>query len=306
MMLLVLFAGYVLNVAFGQEAIVNCQTTKGPLTIEVRQEWAPRGAARFVELVKDGFYTDIAFFRSVEGFLTQFGISDKPEMEHWHDATIPDDPSLHRGIMKNYVSFAGGGANTRSTQIFIAFEELEFLGNEPWEIPFAVVTGEESEHTLAALYKGYGDIPPYGEGPDQAEIHNQGNKYIRDNFPLTDFVESCEVVVDNMATVQDEGTTDIHLAAADGNVDAVKQILGEDPESLHVRDRNNWQPIHEAIRAGDIVMTTLLVESGADLESVTTDGGSALWWAKRLLTEGHEVIDYLEKMGAPEVAEGEL
>lgn len=116
--------------------LVSCQTTKGPLLIEVHKDWAPLGAARFLELVDDQFYTDIALFRCVKRFLTQFGISDNHAKKHWHNKNIQDDPNLHLGIQKNYVSFAGGGPNTRSTQLFIAFEHLDFLGNEPWETPF--------------------------------------------------------------------------------------------------------------------------------------------------------------------------
>ncbi len=120
----------------GKFPLVDCQTSKGPLRIEVHRNWAPLGADRFLELVQDQFFTDIAFFRCVKRFLTQFGISDKPDKKHWHNKNIPDDPNLHLGIQKNYVSFAGGGPNTRSTQLFIAFEYLDFLGNEPWETPF--------------------------------------------------------------------------------------------------------------------------------------------------------------------------
>ena len=115
---------------------VQCSTTKGPLTIEIYREWSPLGADRFLELVKDNFFTDIAFFRCVKRFLTQFGISDVPSKKHWHNKNIRDDPNLNLGIKKNYLSFAGGGANTRSTQLFIAFEDLDFLGHEPWETPF--------------------------------------------------------------------------------------------------------------------------------------------------------------------------
>lgn len=52
----------------------------------------------------------------------------------------------------------------------------------------------EGDATLRALYKGYGDIPPFGRGPDQQKIHNQGNEYVRRNFPKTDFIQSCELV----------------------------------------------------------------------------------------------------------------
>lgn len=46
-------------------------TTKGLFEIEVLPEWAPLGAQRYLDLVTDGFYTDIPMYRSVAGFLTQ-------------------------------------------------------------------------------------------------------------------------------------------------------------------------------------------------------------------------------------------
>ena len=177
-------------------ATVVCETTKGQFVIDVFKEWSPLGAERFIHLVKDGFFTDIAFFRCVDGFLTQFGISDNPDLQYWHENTIADDPNLNMGIHKNYVSFAGGGPNTRSTQIFIAFEYLDFLGNEPWETPFGVVV--EGQSTLDSLYRGYGDIDPFGTGPDQQEIFRLGNQYIRDNFPKIDFLHTCEVVEEDL------------------------------------------------------------------------------------------------------------
>lgn len=36
---------------------VKCTTTKGDITIAVYPEWAPLGAAHFIELVNDNFYT---------------------------------------------------------------------------------------------------------------------------------------------------------------------------------------------------------------------------------------------------------
>ena len=68
--------------------LVKCSTTKGDILIDVNPEWAPRGARRFLELVADGFYTDIGMFRCVNKFLTQFGISDNPKMQHWHRDSI--------------------------------------------------------------------------------------------------------------------------------------------------------------------------------------------------------------------------
>ena len=201
---------------------VHCETTKGPIAIQVHHDWAPLGAERFMKLVHEGFYTDIAFYRCVEGFLTQFGISDRKEMSHWHLDQIKDDPNIGKGIRKHYVSFAGGGPNTRSTQIFIAFEDLDFLGKEPWETAFGEVV--EGAETLQKLYKGYGDISPFNKnGPDQVKLFNRGNAYIREEFPLIDFLLSCEDVSD------DRGKEGIQSLQKEEEAD-VKETSGEDAD----------------------------------------------------------------------------
>jgi len=224
---------------------VEFTTTKGSFIVEVVPEWAPIGAKHFLELVENGFYTDIAFYRSVDRFLTQFGISENPKLKHWHYKQIEDDVPLqpHRSIDKHIISYAGGGMgihlilyfvydtiyiyvytyrsphiniylyiytyisphiyihigpNTRSTQLFISYEYLDFLGKEPWEIPFGRVV--EGHDVVGSLYKGYGDIPPFGDGPDQQAIFSQGNGYVRRNFPHVDFIQHCKIL--NMDVAQ--------------------------------------------------------------------------------------------------------
>lgn len=182
--------------ALGEDAhstIVSCTTTKGPIKIEVIPGWAPYGANRFLELVADNFFTNIAFFRCVKGFLTQFGLSTDPRKKHWHYKTIPDDPHNGRSIDQYVVSYAGSGPNSRSTQLFFAFEDLDFLGKAPWEVPFGrIIDGFD---TLNSLYKGYGDIPPYGKGPDQQLIQSpDGEQYLKDNYPKLDYLLSCSVL----------------------------------------------------------------------------------------------------------------
>ena len=38
-------------------------TTKGKFVVEVHRDWAPLGADRFYNLVRNGFFTDAGFFR---------------------------------------------------------------------------------------------------------------------------------------------------------------------------------------------------------------------------------------------------
>ena len=53
---------------------VRFDTSKGPFVVEVTRAWAPKGADRFYNLVKNGFYDNVRFFRVISGFMVQFGI----------------------------------------------------------------------------------------------------------------------------------------------------------------------------------------------------------------------------------------
>src|SRR4030081_3630819 len=74
---------------------VQFVTNKGPFVVEVHRDWAPRGADRFYELVKAGFYNDARFFRVVPNFVVQFGLAASPAMTKQWDKTLDDDPVGH-------------------------------------------------------------------------------------------------------------------------------------------------------------------------------------------------------------------
>jgi peptidyl-prolyl cis-trans isomerase A (cyclophilin A) len=72
---------------------VRFDTSKGTFVVEVHRDWAPNGADRFYNLVKNGFYDDTRFFRVVSGFMVQFGINGDPRVATpWRSATMKDDP----------------------------------------------------------------------------------------------------------------------------------------------------------------------------------------------------------------------
>lgn len=89
------------------------------------------------------------------------------------------------------ISFAGGGPNSRTSQLFIAYDHAGGLGNSPWETPFGEVT--DGMDNVRKLYSGYGDMPPWGNGPEQGPIRNKGESYITENFPLLDKFLTCTV-----------------------------------------------------------------------------------------------------------------
>src|SRR5262245_31795532 len=56
-------------------------TSAGKFTIDVHRDWAPKGADRFYNLVKNGFFDECRFFRVVPNFMVQFGINGDPEVQ---------------------------------------------------------------------------------------------------------------------------------------------------------------------------------------------------------------------------------
>lgn len=170
---------------------VKVETTKGTFVIECHPEWAPKGVERFVELVKSGYFTDVAFFRVVPGFMAQFGIHGDPQMTvKWQGAKIQDDPVV-KSNQRGFVSFATSGPNSRTTQLFINFKDNSFLDVQGFS-PIGRVS--EGSSVVDSLYADYGDGPPRGRGPNQGRIQGEGNAYLRTSFPKLDYIKRMTIL----------------------------------------------------------------------------------------------------------------
>jgi peptidyl-prolyl cis-trans isomerase A (cyclophilin A) len=102
---------------------VRFDTTKGSFVVEAHRDWAPRGADRFYNLAKVGFFDEIRFFRVIAGFMVQFGIQGDPAVAAaWREARIQDDP-VTQSNRRGMVTFATAGPDTRTTQVFINFKD---------------------------------------------------------------------------------------------------------------------------------------------------------------------------------------
>jgi peptidyl-prolyl cis-trans isomerase A (cyclophilin A) len=166
-------------------------TTQGDFVIEVTRAWAPLGADRFYNLVKYHFYDGAAFFRVISGFMVQFGISARPEVNSvWQRAMIKDDP-VTQSNTRGMVTFATGGPNTRTTQVFINFGDNSNL-NKMGFSPFGKVI--EGMEVVDKLYSGYGEGAPEGKGPQQDRIQNEGKAYLEKSFPKLDAIKTAVMV----------------------------------------------------------------------------------------------------------------
>jgi peptidyl-prolyl cis-trans isomerase A (cyclophilin A) len=163
-------------------------TTKGDFVVEVHRAWAPNGADRFYNLVKMGFYDDVRFFRAVDGFMVQFGISGDPAVNtKWQPAKITDDP-VKESNKRGYVTFATSGPNSRTTQIFINYSDGNARLDGMGFAPFGQVT--QGMDVVDQLYKGYGEAPSGA----QPAIQSQGNAFLDAKFPKLDGVKHAEIV----------------------------------------------------------------------------------------------------------------
>jgi peptidyl-prolyl cis-trans isomerase A (cyclophilin A) len=170
---------------------VRFETTKGPFVVEVTRTWAPRGADRFYNLVRAGYYDDVAFFRVIEGFMVQFGINGDPAVNTvWREAPIPDDP-VTQSNRRGMVTYAMAGPDTRTTQVFINFRNNAGLDGQGFAAFGRVIEGMA---VVDSLYSGYGEGAPRGMGPDQGRAQGEGNTYLRGSFPYLDFVKTARVV----------------------------------------------------------------------------------------------------------------
>jgi peptidyl-prolyl cis-trans isomerase A (cyclophilin A) len=167
------------------------ETTKGSVTIEVTRSLSPNGADRFYNLVRSGYFKDIAFFRVVPGFMCQFGIHGDPKVAAaWREARITDDP-VKGSNTRGAITFATAGPNTRTTQFFINFADNSRLDGMGFA-PFGKVT--EGMDVVDKINSEYGEGAPRGRGPDQGRVQREGNAYLKKDFPNLDYIKSASVL----------------------------------------------------------------------------------------------------------------
>lgn len=173
---------------------VKLETTVGDILMDVTRSWSPMGVDRFYNLVKAGYYTDIAFFRVIPGFMAQVGISGDPSLNAiWHRTGIKDEP-IAAGLSntRGMVSYAKGGPNTRSTQFFINFGNNGNLDRMGFP-PIAKIQ-DASMSIVDKIYSGYGECAPNGNGPSQGNIHREGTAYLKKNFQQLTYIKRATVI----------------------------------------------------------------------------------------------------------------
>jgi peptidyl-prolyl cis-trans isomerase A (cyclophilin A) len=189
--------------------VVECTTnTYDEFQIKVKPFWSPLGAARFLELMSKNvqYYEGCVFNRVISKFLTQFGISKNYDLRtKYRSLTIEDDDSISPPIsfQPGYMSYAGSGPNSRTTEVFIVMpntsqNQLNAFGTNPWETPFGYIEEQYLNDVVSKFYNGYGDFIN-GNGPQPNKIYDKDGYdiYLKEQFPELSYIRSCIILDSN-------------------------------------------------------------------------------------------------------------
>jgi len=166
---------------------VRFQTTQGAFTVEAIRKWAPLGVDRFYNLVAMGFFTDMAAYRVVKGFVVQFGIHGDPAVNKaWKNAKLKEDAVLTPNL-RGTITFAKAGPNSRTVQLFINLKDNAVLDKMGFAPIGRVASGMSN---VDRFYDGYGDKTTRKQGV----FLERGNRYMRANFPKLDYLRAAQLL----------------------------------------------------------------------------------------------------------------
>jgi len=185
---------------FGKQAPetfrVQLVTSEGPITIDLRRDWSPRGVDRFYNLVRNGYYDDMRIHRVRPGDFLQFGIHGNPAVSQaWRDQRIADEP-ISVSNLRGTVGFAmGHDPNDRTTQIYVNLKDKPQLDDLGFTIIGRVVDGMDAADRI---YSGYGEEAGGGiRGGRQDPVFEGGNVYLDANYPELDSIVEAHVVAED-------------------------------------------------------------------------------------------------------------
>ena len=119
------------------------ETTKGPVTIRLRPDIAPKHAERLATLARQGFYDNVVFHRVIDGFMAQTG---DPTGTGTGGSSLPDLKAefSKTPFVRGTVGMArSSNPNSANSQFFIMFADGSPL-NGKYTVVGEVVSGMEN------------------------------------------------------------------------------------------------------------------------------------------------------------------
>jgi len=178
--------------------IVECETTAYGSTFEVVVEpsWSKHGSKRFLDLVDNGYFTNIPIYRVVYNYIVGFGTN--PNTKEWEKKYRPiiDESRRpeHNDYFRGFIGLQGvlNNVNTRNLDFYIAMTDNYELGTlKVWDVPFGFISKTSLDKVVGRFNGQYGDnYPNFDRGLEVAKIRNEGEEYLK-KFPRIDRILSC-------------------------------------------------------------------------------------------------------------------
>ena len=138
------------------------ETSRGPVTVELRPDLAPNHVARIKELARQGFYDGVVFHRVIDGFMAQTGDptgtgtggSDLPNIKAEFTPTPYKVGSV--GMARSQ------SPDSANSQFFICFEGCGSLTGQ-YTLFGEVVSGMDAVRKIKKGAAGSGQV----SGPDK-------------------------------------------------------------------------------------------------------------------------------------------
>ncbi len=172
-------------------AVVDMETSRGTITIELIRVWAPNGVDRFYNLARAGFFDDSRFYRVLPFYIAQFGHPASPAIgAAWRERRIRPD-SVRTSNVRGTLTYAQFTPRDRAHTLFLNLNDnvaLDSLGFAPIG---RVVEGMENAD---GIYAGYGELPaspaPIG---NPRRFYGESNRFLDKEYPELDRIVGVRV-----------------------------------------------------------------------------------------------------------------
>ncbi len=169
------------------------KTNKGSFTMVAYKAWAPKGVARLYQLIKSKYFHNNVILREQPEYVVQFGISNDTALyNYWDRIPTPDEPLLQPN-KQGIISYASGGPNTRSNQLFINKKDN-------YNLDTINIGGAVGYPTVGKIISGWDVVEAFFSGHGREPVNHQdsavvyGYKYWERKFLGLDKIISAWIV----------------------------------------------------------------------------------------------------------------
>ena len=144
---------------------VTIATEAGDIEADLFTDGAPKAAANFVKLAKQGFYDDVIFHRVIPGFMIQGGDGEFGKKASLNRSRVGtggpgykfEDEPFTGSYVRGTLAMANAGPNTNGSQFFIMHADYPLPKN--YTIFGQVTKGLEVVDAIATAPRNSNDLP---------------------------------------------------------------------------------------------------------------------------------------------------